>query len=248
MNRNSLIILVLMMVLSGCGKKISQLFYRDPSLLVREIKFDYFSGKLKVDFDGDKKVSGTANLRVRKDSVIWMSLSPGLGVEVARVLITQDSIFVIDKFNKKYINMDFVSLSKKFEFDIDYHLVESVILGNLIHPYKREKYKKAEGGSVYEQVEGKFLFQNTIGNNSKKLEKLTVTDTTSRSSINVNYSDFQQVEDQVLPFLITAVLKKGYASAIGTKVEIVYSKAVIEKKTLKFPFSIPDKYERSETN
>ncbi len=248
MNKSLIVVLILAITAAGCGKNISQLFYRDSSITVHEIQFDHFSGKLKVDFDGDKKVSGLANLRIRKDSVIWLSLSPGLGVEVARILITQDSIAVIDKFNKKYIHMDFQNLSKKFDFDIDYHLVESVLLGNLIHPYKRERYKKSEGGLMYEQMEGNFLFQNQIGTQTKKLEKLMVQDTLSKSSIFVTYSNFQQLENQVLPFLITAILKKGQPNAPSTRVEMIYSKAEIENKPLRFPFNVPDKYERSEAN
>lgn len=248
MNKSLLVIILLAFMTAGCGNKIAQLFYRDSALTVHEVQFDYFSAKLKIDFDGDKKVSGLANMRISKDSVIWLSLSPGLGIEVARILITQDSIAVIDKFNKKYIHMDFQSLSRKFDFDIDYHLVESVILGNLIKPYKRERYKKVEGDLMYEQIEGNYLFQNRIGSQSKKLENLMVRDTVTKSSVYVKYSDFQYLDDQVLPFMISAVLKKGQENAPSTRVEILYSKAAIENKSLRFPFNVPDKYERSEAN
>lgn len=248
MNKSLIVVFIIVLLTTGCNNKISQLFYRDSSLTVHEVKFNYFSAKLKVDFDGDKTISGLANLRICKDSVIWMSLSPGLGIEVARVMITQDSIAVIDKFNKKYIHMSFESLSEKFDFNIDYHLVESVLLGNLIKPYKKERYKKSEGGLTYEQIQGNFLFQNQIGVQTKKLEKLMVQDTLTKSSIFVSYSNFQQIEDQVLPFLIIATLKKGQPNSPSTRVEIVYSKAEIETKPLKFPFNVPDKYERSEAN
>ena len=34
----------------------------------------------------------TLNVRMARDSVIWMSISPALGVEAARVLLTPDSV------------------------------------------------------------------------------------------------------------------------------------------------------------
>jgi len=41
--------------------------------------------------------SFTATVRMVPDSAVWMSLSPALGVEVARLLLTHDSLFVLSK-------------------------------------------------------------------------------------------------------------------------------------------------------
>lgn len=41
--------------------------------------------------------SFTATVRMVPDSAVWMSLSPALGVEVARLLLTRDSLFVLSK-------------------------------------------------------------------------------------------------------------------------------------------------------
>jgi len=41
--------------------------------------------------------SFSATVRMVPDSAVWMSLSPALGVEVARMLLTQDSLFVLSK-------------------------------------------------------------------------------------------------------------------------------------------------------
>ena len=41
--------------------------------------------------------SFTLNVRVARDSVIWMSISPALGVEAARILLTPDSVQVLSK-------------------------------------------------------------------------------------------------------------------------------------------------------
>jgi len=41
--------------------------------------------------------SFSATVRMVPDSAVWMSLSPALGVEVARMLLTRDSLFVLSK-------------------------------------------------------------------------------------------------------------------------------------------------------
>ncbi|HAR20844.1 MAG TPA: DUF4292 domain-containing protein, partial [Cytophagales bacterium] len=50
--------------------------------------------------DGTNQFSSPLTIRIRKDSVIWISVNPALGIEVVRALITKDSIFVIDKIHK----------------------------------------------------------------------------------------------------------------------------------------------------
>src|SRR6188508_1360887 len=53
---------------------------------------EWISGKAAVETDMEGKTSSfDISIRVRKDSVIWISISPLLGIEVARVLITRDS-------------------------------------------------------------------------------------------------------------------------------------------------------------
>src|SRR5207253_1686290 len=58
-----------------------------------EFHYDYLSTKFSADanIDGNNN-SFEVTLRAKKDSVIWMSISPALGIEAARILITCDSV------------------------------------------------------------------------------------------------------------------------------------------------------------
>ena len=130
------LLILMVFLLASCNKNIKNLFDRNTTtkLVVNEVNFDFLSAKAKVNFDGEKDYSLSANFRMQKDSVIWLSLSPGLGVEVARVMITRDSISVLDKLSKDYNKIDYGTISKKYDFDINFNLIQSVILGNLIFP------------------------------------------------------------------------------------------------------------------
>ncbi len=77
-----------------------------------------------------------------------------------------------------------------------------------------------------------------------KLEKLQVVDTATKNTISVNYGDFQLVEEQVMPFGIDAELRYKMEKKDPTQIEILYKQVQIENKPLKFPFNIPQKYER----
>ena len=75
------------------------------------------------------------------------------------------------------------------------------------------------------------------------LEKVQVKDTLSENTISVNYGNFQLVEKEVMPFMITADLKYKEKSKGSTKVELEYKQTNIEKKPLRFPFNVPQKYD-----
>jgi hypothetical protein len=45
----------------------------------------------------------TGSLRMRRDSTIWISASALMGIENVRALITQDSVFLINRMNQTYL-------------------------------------------------------------------------------------------------------------------------------------------------
>ena len=57
-------------------------------------------GSLTIDV-GSSFSSGV-QVRMVRDEAIFISLRPMLGIEVGRLLITADSIYVIDKVHKRY--------------------------------------------------------------------------------------------------------------------------------------------------
>jgi hypothetical protein len=71
---------------------------RLSALLHTSADFTTFYGKAKADFNSPG-ASGNVTLyiRIQKDSLIWISVTGPLNIEGARVLITQDSIKIINK-------------------------------------------------------------------------------------------------------------------------------------------------------
>ena len=237
--------LLLSVVLSSCG---GRKFFSGPSKESMEVinpEFDYLSSKARIKFSNEKsKISATANFRIKKDSLIWISVSPALGIEVARVLINTEHVHVLDKLNKKYYLYDYEELSGQYDFEFDYKLIESLLLGNLINPYQNQKVHKTDRYFTYLSEKGDFTFHNFIGTNSMKLEKIQATDETSKNTISVNYVNFVMVENQLFPNMISAVI--DYESEKpNTEIAIAYSKLVIEDRPVNFPFSVPGKYERN---
>ncbi len=241
MNKGFLLLLLFSFLLISCNRNIAKLDKKD--LIIDEISFDYMSARTKIKYDdGQKDIAGTANIRMAYDSLIWMSITPGLGVEVARIMLTPDSVFFMDRINKKYKIMGFEELQKSYQFELDFNMIQAVILGNLILPYSRQGLKKHPDGYSYQQKSQDIVINSFIDQASGKLERFDATDLRNDNSISVNYGDFTLVGEETLPYKIEANFQTNSGPSSRTNVEIGYTKAEIEEQSLNFPFSIPARY------
>ena len=233
-------------ILSSCNRKVGAIFgAKKDKLEVVNPEFDYLTAKAKFNYDdGKKSIPATANFRLKKDSLIWISVTPGLGIEVARVLITNENVFIIDKIKKHYYEYSYDDLSKQFDFDFNFKMIQSVILGNLVEPYKKQRVEKMDNYFTYTASKGVYLYQNFIGASTMKLEKVQVFDEGTGNTISVNYTDFILVNNQIFPNEISAVIDYEAKNKPNTKVNISYNKMSIESGPLSFPFSVPGRYEK----
>ena len=70
--------------------------YLQKQLKAKELDVEWLSAKARITYkDVEQTRKFTANIRMRKDSIIWMNVKK-INVEAYRILITTDSIYVID--------------------------------------------------------------------------------------------------------------------------------------------------------
>ena len=67
------------------------------------LNFTTFYGRAKANYSSPK-ASGNATvyIKMRKDSIIWISITGPLNIEGARVLVTPDSVKIINKLGELY--------------------------------------------------------------------------------------------------------------------------------------------------
>jgi hypothetical protein len=106
-----------------------------------ETRFETLNAKFSADLNtAGNSTSFKTTLRIRKDSAIWMSVSPALGIEVARVLITKDSVFFMNRINGTCFAGDFTYFSNLLNTEVDYQLLESLLVGNPIEKFSPEDF------------------------------------------------------------------------------------------------------------
>lgn len=249
MNKGLWFLLIALVILAtGCSKKATAPLVTAPKtvLNIEEIDFEYFQGKARMILrDANKEREVKATIRVRKDSVIWMTFNV-IGIQGGKALINKDSITIVSTVDKEYFVFDYAELSKRFNLDINYHVIQSAMLGNPIIPRKEEDEAVKES-SMYllKQHAGTIDVVNYVNAASMKIEKVELKESNSSNSLIINYSNFQPVADKIFPYNGTINLfYKTLSGLLNTTIIFEYNKAEVGTRELKFPFNIPKRYDR----
>ncbi|AHM62580.1 hypothetical protein D770_21665 [Flammeovirgaceae bacterium 311] len=252
MNKNLLVLLLSALTLVvGCKRDtIPSVSESDlKTLNIRPVDFKYLSTRSKVNFDdGSNRIGATANIRIRKDSIIWFSITPGLGIEAARGMVTRDSLFLVNKLQREYHAYSFAQLSQKLNVAVDFDILQSALLGDPIMPITtNNRIRRTQDETIVTQQQQGIDIINYFSNNTLKLTKVLLQEPQSPNNLMLQYDDFQQVADNILPF--TSTITAQYQDNQQMKATVVafqHNKAEFSDTALPFPFSIPDRYVRKQ--
>jgi Domain of unknown function (DUF4292) len=250
MNKTIGLIVVLASLLAvSCSKKVVTPVTVGPpatALAIEEIDFEYLHGKARMILrDAKKERDVKANVRIRKDSVIWMTFSV-IGVQGGKALINKDSITIVSNVDKEYYVFDYAELSKRYNFDINFNVIQSAMLGNLISPRDPDDEVTQETSFfLLKQNSGTINVANYINAASMKIEKVEMKEGNTSNSLVINYSNFQPLSNKLFPYNGTiSLFYKTLSGVLNTTIIFEYNKAEVGDKELKFPFNIPKRYVR----
>lgn len=243
-----LLVLSSFLTIQGCGKKFLGYGY-DPKaeLALEEIDFEYFSSRTKFKYkNGKQKTKATANIRIKKDSLIWFALTNGVGIEGARGMITQDSLKIIDRINKRVLKYSFETLSEEYNFEFSYPLFQAILIGDM--PVKLSSddiLEKNNNDYLVTQTAGDLTINNKISSKSRRLEYLQASTLRNNNTLELKYGEFKLLEEKAFAnkaLMILTYFQQGKKEE--ATIDIEHNRARIEKKKLRFPFNIPSRYAR----
>ena len=123
---------------SGGIKELSDTKYLEE-VIKNAPSFDSFSSKMRltINLDG-KETSVNGSLKMKKNDLIQLSIAPILGIEVARIEISKDSVLVIDRINKRYVYVPISTLSFLANGDMNFYTLQALFFNELFLPGKQE--------------------------------------------------------------------------------------------------------------
>lgn len=150
--------------------------------LLRNVYFnelDYntiYAKKIDLTLKEKKKShSLKAMMRIQRDSFIWVSVTAPMGIEVARILLTPDSVKFISPRDKKYFVSDYNYFIERFDVGFTYDCFQRMLTNRFfdfesctteMDRNKRFKFDKSGNDYVLYTLEEK-----AIGRKLKKLYK-----------------------------------------------------------------------------
>jgi hypothetical protein len=214
------------------------------SIKAAQTVFNTFSGKArtKLDINGETN-DVTLNIRIQRDKKIWVSITAIAGIEAARAVITPDSIMLINRLQSLYIRQPFSYINKYAGSQVNYKMIESILIGNAIPDFLTESSDIQPAGSnttLTGDLSG--LMYKLILEADNKVNQFNVASADGSQTIQVTNGIFIQVGPRAMPSQIDmASVVKGKK----IQVNLHYIKEDFDVP-VDLPFSIPARYNPAE--
>ena len=208
--------------------------------------FQYLNGKGKIHFKrGTVDQNANFNLRVRRDSAIWLSGSL-IGIEGVRALLTADSVRVINRLEKTYFAGDYAYLSQLLNVPVSYQQMQAILLGDYqAAPKGAAPVVKTEGeNQVVTFPQARLILEQLVSTGTGRLQQLKVSESAAQRSLTVAYADFQKPSGTELPFAFTTNVVGQQGGTENVSATLNFQKVEVGSGHLDFPFSIPKGYAR----
>ena len=119
-------LLALLLAASSCASRKKTVAPMPPQA------FEWMTANLDIQAEGNgmsfDNLSG--QLRMRRDSIVWLSVTATMGVEVLRAKVSNDSVWVLNRMEKTYLAEPLDSLGAKVGMPLSLPLVQTLLLDN----------------------------------------------------------------------------------------------------------------------
>ncbi|MBE2229638.1 MAG: DUF4292 domain-containing protein [Chitinophagaceae bacterium] len=235
---------VVVMPPADTGRADSLAFIREHFEQIQKNRIDFtsFSAKVDVDYEemGGKKMDVNAELRMYRDSVIWIRITAILGIEGLRAYITRDSVKLLDRQNKVYIARSVAYLQEIAALPLDLPSLQDLLIGNPVFMDTTiAGYSKSPGSVSLHVMNHLFKMLLTVAEENKFLQssKLDDLDEQRNRTSYLTWSDYEDKKGR--PFSTRRSITVSGKKTLAVKLNY---KQYEFNETLSFPFSVPKSY------
>lgn len=226
------------------------------------LNYHWISAHFSVDISNDSSdESFSGVVRMRKDSMIWMTVSVALGaISALHAKLDGDSIMIINHINKNYLKGTYDYLDTLLNEDLDFDLIQSVMVGNSLEFYNDTSKMKAYSdgrdyilSTVRKRKYKRLMYRNKplhtrndaqliwMDDSDYHIKKIRLEDFVTKHTFEASYNDFQK-EDSGSSFPMHIHYEINTGKKI-IKIDLKYKKVNFTNSE-SIPFIIPKKYEQ----
>lgn len=201
-----------------------------------ENKFKSLNGKVKISYsDGESSQNVSVSLRMEKDKAIWMSAPLG----IVKAYITPERVSFYNKLENEYFDGDFSYLSDLLGTDVDFSILQNLLIGQAIVDLRDQKYTIDIDEGAYRltpKLAGelyKTLFRIEPENFKMDLQQLS--QPIEKRLLQISYVNYQKVDNEILP---NEIKIKAIAKDKENNIDLEFRNIELNG-TVNFPYSIP---------
>jgi hypothetical protein len=197
--------------------------------------------KMSLAFNiNEREVNVSAVCKIIKDSAIFLSIQPFLGIEMFKAELMPDSMKVFDKMNHRYFVTDYGFISRQFGVDVDFYSFQSLLTAQFFCIGK--KVVKADSCKLISQNKIEFssekMLQNTEISPLNLIQQVVLKAKNSDYQLQTDYTDYTLVNGVNFPQKIAL-----QATNQKTKATCDFSILRVEFNTnIKLSPTNPDRY------
>lgn len=211
---------------------------------LNHIDYTTFSGKMDASYKDSKNkdYNFDVKLNMKKDELIWLSITGPLGIEAARALVTRDSVKILNKLEKKYIVSSIDYLQQQLGLPLDLNTLQDLLIGNAVFIDKTSSSYVKEGENIVISSQTRF-FRNLLTLNMPGylpgLSKLEDVDAERNRTAELSYSDYKEIDGR--NFSAVRAIKVNQKTTIDINLNY---KSHTFNGDISTPFSVPSGYKR----
>lgn len=215
----------------------------------------------------DKSVPSLSGLiKIKRDSLVWISVSAVLGIEVARLKLTPDSLFLINRLQSTYYAGSYAYARQLLHFDFDFRTLQALLLDEMFfYPPLRgdtvaaidSMHVRSDGGVIQmKSIKRRELRRSQRSNPQSEMiqqiieiskfnlrvESVKIKDLKNDRRVQIDYSDFN-AEESLLPNFPRKINLAVDEAKNEYLAKIEYSR-ISTDSVMSFPFEIPAKYKK----
>jgi len=226
---------------------------------------DYKYLQLKVSskvYLNNTKWTIRGQIRIKKDSIIWLNLNHVSGVPIMKMILLKDSVVFRNSLSSEYYAGSYEFLENWLKLDLNYNYFQSILTNELftypdyedIFDLKKANYKDGIDSSLYclksfkdrrirrhlrkNQVADLIMQNIYINPKTFKISRILIDEFDQNRQLNIKYSDFVSVNDKLMPQELEFKIQ---SDTTGFDFKFKYTRITVEDE-LEFPFQIPEKY------
>lgn len=203
-----------------------QIINETPTLQIKQTN-QWYSARLSIGMSSsDDEISGF--IVNRRDSLLYLNINK-FGIEIARVVLTKDTISMVNRFEKTYYRGDYSIVNKLYGISLTFDMVQSIFMAETFSGFTTNGKEISSTDSILsisiprntDSIHKIAINQQlTVDKKTNRLIKNRIKDIETQQVTTITYQSYETIDAFVFPNIYTIELPGMNVSITAKSVKV----------------------------